>query len=75
MSVQMSLELAVSTLGVGHKITLMLSEERDKEIVLEQRKIFNEWKETVTERNKKVQPLTDQGIGCEPIKNKLCISL
>lgn len=45
MSVQMSLELAVNTLGVGHRITLMLSEERDKEIAAEQREIYNRWKE------------------------------
>lgn len=43
MSVQSSLELAVSTLGVGHRTTLMLSEERDKEVAIAQRKIFNEW--------------------------------
>lgn len=45
MSVQMSLELAVSTLGVGHRTTLMLSEERDKEVAEEQSKIYNRWKE------------------------------
>ena len=45
MSVQMSLELAVRTLGVGHRITLMLSEERDKEVAKEQSKIYNRWKE------------------------------
>ena len=44
MSVQMSLELAVSTLGVGHRITLMLSEERDKEIVIRQREEYERWK-------------------------------
>lgn len=44
MSVQMSLELAVSTLGVGHKITLMLSEERDKEIVIRQGEEYERWK-------------------------------
>lgn len=42
---QISLELAIKTLGVSNIITLMLSEDRDKEIVLEQRKRFNEWKE------------------------------
>lgn len=41
----MSLELAVSTLGVGHKTTLMLSEERDKEVTAEQRVRYKEWKE------------------------------
>lgn len=45
MSVQMSLELAVSTLGVSNRITLMLSEERDKETAAEQREIYNRWKE------------------------------
>lgn len=44
MSVQMSLELAVRTLGVGHRITLMLSEERDKEVVLEQKEEYERWK-------------------------------
>ena len=44
MSVQMSLELAVSTLGVEHRITLMLSEERDKEVVLEQKEEYERWK-------------------------------
>lgn len=44
MSVQMSLEVAVSTLGVGHKITLMLSEERDKEILIKQKKEYERWK-------------------------------
>ena len=45
MSIQGSLELAVSTLGVGHRTTLMLSEERDKEVAEEQRIIYNRWKE------------------------------
>ena len=45
MSIQGSLELAVSTLGVGHRTTLMVSEERDKEIAEEQRTIYNRWKE------------------------------
>lgn len=45
MSIQGSLELAVSALGVGHRTTLMLSEERDKEIVIRQREIYNRWKE------------------------------
>lgn len=44
MSVQMSLELAVSTLGVGHRTTLMLSEERDKEVALEQMEKYERWK-------------------------------
>lgn len=44
MSVQMSLELAVRTLGVGHRITLMLSEERDKEVALEQKEEYERWK-------------------------------
>ena len=43
MSIQGSLELAVSTLGVGHRITLMLSEERDKEVAEEQRRIYDTW--------------------------------
>ena len=45
MSVQMSLELAVITLGISNRITLMLSEERDKEVAKEQSKIYNRWKE------------------------------
>jgi len=44
MSVQGSLELAVNTLGVGHRTTLMLSEERDKEIVIRQREEYERWK-------------------------------
>ncbi|SCJ98980.1 Uncharacterised protein [uncultured Clostridium sp.] len=44
MSIQMSLELAVSTLGVGHRTTLMLSEERDKEVALEQKEEYERWK-------------------------------
>ncbi len=44
MSVQMSLELAVSTLGVSNRITLMLSEERDKEVALEQKEEYERWK-------------------------------
>lgn len=44
MSVQSSLELAVSTLGVGHRTTLMLSEERDKEVALEQKEEYERWK-------------------------------
>ena len=43
MSVQSSLELAVSTLGVSNRITLMLSKERDSEIVKEQRRIYDTW--------------------------------
>ena len=43
---QMSLELSVATLGISNNITLMVSKERDKEIAIAQRKIFNEWKET-----------------------------
>lgn len=43
MSVQKTLELAVSTLGVGHRTTLMLSEERDKEVAVEQRRIYDKW--------------------------------
>ena len=43
MSIQGSLELAVSILGVGHRTTLMLSEERDKEIAVEQRRIYDIW--------------------------------
>ena len=41
---QMILELAVSTLGVDDPITLMISEERDKEIALEQRWEYERWK-------------------------------
>lgn len=44
MSIQGSLELAVSTLGVGHRTTLMLSEERDKEVALEQKEEYERWK-------------------------------
>lgn len=44
MSVQMSLELAVNTLGVGHRTTLMLSKERDKEVALEQKEEYEKWK-------------------------------
>lgn len=44
MSVQMSLELAVNTLGVGHRTTLMLSKERDKEVALEQKEEYERWK-------------------------------
>lgn len=44
MSIQSSLELAVSTLGVGHRTTLMVSEERDKEVVEEQRREYERWK-------------------------------
>ena len=44
MSIQVSLELAVSTLGVGHRTTLMLSEERDKEVALEQKEEYERWK-------------------------------
>lgn len=44
MSVQMSLELAVRTLGVGHRITLMLSEKRDKEVVSEQKEEYERWR-------------------------------
>ena len=43
MSIQGSLELAVSTLGVGHRTTLMISEERDTEIAVEQRRIYDIW--------------------------------
>lgn len=44
MSIQGSLELAVSTLGVGHRTTLMLSKERDKEVALEQKEEYERWK-------------------------------
>lgn len=44
MSIQMSLEVAVSILGLGNRTTIMLSEKRDDEVVIAQRKIFNEWK-------------------------------
>lgn len=44
MSVQSGLELAVSTLGVGHRTTLMLSEERDKEIAIKQKEEYERWK-------------------------------
>lgn len=43
MSVQMSLELAVITLGISNRITLMLSEERDKEVAEKQRRIYDKW--------------------------------
>ena len=46
MSIQGSLELAVSTLGVGHRTTLMISEERDIEIEVEQRRIYDKWLKT-----------------------------
>ena len=46
MSIQGSLELAVSTLGVGHRTTLMVSEERDIEIAAEQRRIYDKWLKT-----------------------------
>lgn len=46
MSIQGSLELAVSTLGVGHGKTLMISEERDTEIEVEQRRIYDKWLKT-----------------------------
>ena len=52
MSMQGSLELAVSTLGVGHRITIMLSKERDKEVAIDQRKIFDEWKKRNCNRAK-----------------------
>ena len=45
-SIQGSLELAVSTLGVGHRTTLMISEERDTEIEVEQRRIYDKWLKT-----------------------------
>ena len=44
MSIQMSLEAAVSILGLSNRTTIMLSEKRDNEVVIAQRKIFNEWK-------------------------------
>lgn len=44
MNTQMSLELAVRTLGVSSRVTLMLSEERDKEIVIKQREEYERWK-------------------------------
>ena len=43
MSVQMSLELSVITLVISNRITLMLSEERDDEIAVEQRRIYDIW--------------------------------
>ena len=43
MSIQSSLELVVSTLGVGHRTTLMVSEERDTEIAVEQRRLYDIW--------------------------------
>ena len=46
MSVQGSLELAVSTLGISNRITLMVSEERDIEIAAEQRRIYDKWLKT-----------------------------
>ncbi len=44
MSIQRSLELAVSTLGIGHRTTLVLSKERDKEVALEQKEEYERWK-------------------------------
>lgn len=41
---QMILELAVSTLGISNRITLMVSEERDKEIVIRQKEEYERWK-------------------------------
>ena len=46
MSIQGSLEIAVSTLGIGHRTTLMVSEERDVEIAVEQRRINDKWLKT-----------------------------
>ena len=46
MSIQGSLEIAVSTLGIGHRTTLMVSEERDVEIAVEQRRIYDKWLKT-----------------------------
>ena len=43
MSVQGSLELAVSILGVDHRTTLMVSKERDTEIAVEQRRLYDIW--------------------------------
>lgn len=43
MSIQRSLELSVSILGVGHRTTLMVSKERDTEIAAEQRRIYDIW--------------------------------
>lgn len=41
---QMILELAVSTLGISNRITLMVSEKRDKEIVIRQKEEYERWK-------------------------------
>lgn len=43
MSIQNMLEKAVETYGLSDIVTIMLSQERDKEIVEEQRRRFKEW--------------------------------
>ena len=45
MSVKGSLELAVTNFGLKDIVTLMLSQKRDKEIVEEQRREYERWKE------------------------------
>lgn len=45
MSIQMSLEEAVTNFGLNDIVTIMLSQKRDKEIAEEQRMIYNRWKE------------------------------
>ena len=40
---QLMLEEAVSNYGLSDIVTIMLSQERDKEIVEEQRRRFKEW--------------------------------
>lgn len=44
MSIQGSLELAVTNFGLNDIVTLMLSQKRDKEIVEEQRREYERWK-------------------------------
>ncbi|MBC5624730.1 hypothetical protein H8S10_15470 [Clostridium sp. NSJ-49] len=45
MSVQIKLEEAVTKFGLNDIVTIMLSQKRDKEIVIRQREIYNRWKE------------------------------
>lgn len=44
MSIQGSLELAVTNFGLNDIVTIMLSQKRDKEIVEEQRREYERWK-------------------------------
>lgn len=45
MSVQIKLEEAVTKFGLNDIVTIMLSKKRDKEIVEEQRREYERWKE------------------------------